>query len=1295
MFASKSTLGNRPSAKAQSSREELVNKRYNLVEPTGVHPLDGANNNLKFPDFQPWKHSPREDLIAVNHLQRGYFESPQVGNELLSARNIMHQLLRTKNSLDELSSNLLKSFDMRSMNNKVGPGSYKPPPRVTLTDQKREAWLKDLANDEVPLRKLARTIPHGVRNKTLIEQCISKKIPVNRAIWFVRCVSTNELRGLKRKGGANIEYTWIQEWTTQVVEFIEKLSHDYLKFETFQQAKESWKVNMNYMLRFASNLFIENLIERETFKSWILTFFKSCKVFELPLSLTIVKMFWMEILKTDFIVKELTEGMIQRYEQVSSCKNVLESKEITITDHELNESIKTKIMEQMKGLLIGSFEKSNDNFILPNNWEQLCPTVKSVLNLDDPIVKRKFDLINYRNESLMINYSLNKSHAMKDIIAELDSCDTQIEYKAIISLILKEDWRQNLKLLIQWALTKYRYSSYRIYLCAELAKRLKNNPSIPLKDLEQEILNIVFELPENRDDLRLQDVFVLLNELSQVKLFKAPIYMRRLISSGLIYQSDNKEEKTMHASILKNLRPQKGSQAALILKNLADVNECNVNYEEKLKFGMEILEAGMDTFADTQALESLEVGLKLQLSEIYLSKILSRENLFPLITYKEFERILKAFTSLGDIRGCCKVIISALESQSLERQELMLVSEWMLAHSKLVNILTNIETVLLAMLQNSTRLRLGTSMKSFWDHFARSSNKYSEDIDQILKTNELEYDLATVMISLADSELKITYEELLLEANFHNNFQVLIRTLFNNTSDDNKIKNTLTLLKILQLCNPTEFNRVLFVHIKKTYSSSTELFKYEPLLELIIAGLLSIQMTVETFMGFNSQLHFSFIQDLLFKEPIHSYSCDWFKLAILRDRFKHDNYEILLNLVKRSLSEKEQTRVDTIQSDSAEIISSLMSYTTSNTYNNEQRNLFLEILTSHQKMVIASIEFEDEAFKGKVITWLDEIIVSRSRDLDTEQGTTTQLVEYIKRVNRFNLPIVQLLFKLVLRPDIGEADLLSILKIVVCDMSERKKIMGSIFELLDTSLKIRLIHFLESMFLSSPTFPCVSVDDNALDLGPLTDTLVTLSLGTQNINLPDELVFCLDGSLVTLIKVLSQPDRDNDDLYAAISLFLKIIIIHKPFLINILTERNTIKENFLNNLVNLLTTKLVSQNLQLKNLLYDLLLSIKSSINELNSNQKNNVKLPVSIVSLPNISKPVGKAEPPLQNRQNLHDISVVNNLYLYLKTTSSFHEFSIKPFDMVEDSNPIETLNDTAISLQLFETSIERKNPT
>lgn len=129
--------------------------------------------------------------------------------------------------LRSLSSLYLAILEKRQSYSAItAPSTFKPPPRVTLPDQKREAWLRDLANPLVPLRRLSRTIPHGLKGPTLLEQCATKCIPAARAVWFVRCVGANELRGLKRKGVGSLalggEAKWIKEWTGQVVQFLEK-----------------------------------------------------------------------------------------------------------------------------------------------------------------------------------------------------------------------------------------------------------------------------------------------------------------------------------------------------------------------------------------------------------------------------------------------------------------------------------------------------------------------------------------------------------------------------------------------------------------------------------------------------------------------------------------------------------------------------------------------------------------------------------------------------------------------------------------------------------------------------------------------------------------------------------------------------------------------------------------------------------------------------------------------------------------------------------------------------------------
>lgn len=104
---------------------------------------------------------------------------------------------------------------------------FKLPPRVTVTDTRRETWLRDLTNAAIPLRKLSRTIPHGLRGKVLLDQCLLKAVPVDRAMWLARCVGAQELRAFKRKGAASVvtlaesELRWLKDWTTTAQLFLE------------------------------------------------------------------------------------------------------------------------------------------------------------------------------------------------------------------------------------------------------------------------------------------------------------------------------------------------------------------------------------------------------------------------------------------------------------------------------------------------------------------------------------------------------------------------------------------------------------------------------------------------------------------------------------------------------------------------------------------------------------------------------------------------------------------------------------------------------------------------------------------------------------------------------------------------------------------------------------------------------------------------------------------------------------------------------------------------------------------
>lgn len=160
--------------------------------------------------------------------KQGHYDRTQVSqNESNTARPSLYAQLKHRSGLHLLSSVFTAALEKRQNHNTVAnPSTFKPPPRVTLTDNKREVWLRDLANSSVPLRRLSRTIPHGIRGKVLLDQCLSKWIPVSRAVWLAKCVGANEIRAFKRKGtsgtlAVGLEAKWVRDWTATVQQFLE------------------------------------------------------------------------------------------------------------------------------------------------------------------------------------------------------------------------------------------------------------------------------------------------------------------------------------------------------------------------------------------------------------------------------------------------------------------------------------------------------------------------------------------------------------------------------------------------------------------------------------------------------------------------------------------------------------------------------------------------------------------------------------------------------------------------------------------------------------------------------------------------------------------------------------------------------------------------------------------------------------------------------------------------------------------------------------------------------------------
>ncbi|KKF96658.1 Mediator of RNA polymerase II transcription subunit 12 [Ceratocystis platani] len=194
--------------------------------------------NSGFADFFPWTGNHAEDQMSEQIIRSGYFDKPPSTHpETNTARPTVLPQIKQKTGLTALSTIFASVMAQRRATGQItSTSTFKPPPRVTLTDTKRELWLKDLASPASSLRKLSRTIPHGIRGKSLLEQCLNKKVPIDRAVWL-----------------ANI--------------------------------------------RFSTNLYSEGLLDRDHYVDWLVQSLENCPQPKLPIWLLISRIYWADLLK--------------------------------------------------------------------------------------------------------------------------------------------------------------------------------------------------------------------------------------------------------------------------------------------------------------------------------------------------------------------------------------------------------------------------------------------------------------------------------------------------------------------------------------------------------------------------------------------------------------------------------------------------------------------------------------------------------------------------------------------------------------------------------------------------------------------------------------------------------------------------------------------------------------------------------------------------------------------------------------------------------------------------------------
>lgn len=651
-------------------------------------------------DFSPWTGLHPEDILNEQVIKTGYFDKPPgpSQNESNSARQSIWPNLSQKNNiaLQTLSHLFTQVLDKRQGLAKcTAPSTFKPPPRVTVTDTKREAWLKDLANTNIPLRRQSRTIPHGIRGKLLMEQCLAKSIPLQRAVWLAKCVGANELRSFRRKGvsgsaAAQGETKWVRDWTVQVEQFLESVADAC--------GQENWRTKIDYAIKLVSAFYSENLLDKDEYLDWLVRTFTSAPLNKLPLWIIIVQIYWRDLTTIGRRGRKLASAILEHLYVLAEKRNPA------------LEPLKTRLQKLITVLATSA----NGCLVLPNVWEKYKRMLSSEeLQTSSQELQQTLATVAKRNELLSAPIERTAETTRSPVLAlytMLDGVDLDVDMITLPGrcLDLVPNVYELVRAILHWCSTLYRRGDVRIYISAKIIAHLHNTghdtDGAVLAYLQQH--NSGFH-PEAKQ------VWSVVGELVFHDCFATGAYLQWLIASGVIFSSDKSSLATgLLSSLPVHQMPQRlrNLRKTLLARlETADDEELSVN-NAKLNIEQALATSCMQ-YADDDGVMACHSGsAKLMIGHWICERAadLASNSAMSLSAFGVMRSVLEIF---GDLPAVSSLIEAALCTE--DTQLLATIADTLSMHALGFTILGSFDRALDRLMKQHKALRSHSLDRAF------------------------------------------------------------------------------------------------------------------------------------------------------------------------------------------------------------------------------------------------------------------------------------------------------------------------------------------------------------------------------------------------------------------------------------------------------------------------------------------------------------------------------------------------------------------------------------------------------
>ncbi|KAF5322492.1 hypothetical protein D9619_001365 [Psilocybe cf. subviscida] len=421
-----------------------------------------AEADLGYVGYHPPKPGQEEDALSENNVKNGYHLAQPVSVETFSAQSMINESLGDPQNLTRLEQLMNEVFIRRA--DRIPPipqSTFKIPTRVTLNDSKRQAWFADLANSNVPLHKLGKSVPHGAKGHDLLDMLHTKNVAIPRAVWLLRVLGANETAGLRNKP-TYVPTQYSVDWANIMTSYMKKQLQEIalpsaprlalnIK-QTFKgvlgdaESREKWMSRFAYCLKLLRTFYAEDLVDHRTFLTWLVQQMITCNLAQAGFVSRLTDEYLNEILPSRALARPLVEACLVKLSEIQ-----------TTSAYEFLKDT----AEVLKVLVQASTSQ---------HYEQNCRDIGQVMS-------DNLESIKSRNEAMLFHgpiaqASARLGSAVSDVKL-LNSISAETDLNTVPYFCPSGDdvnFKEKLDMLLTWSVTPLQFGDHRPFAAVTLIR---------------------------------------------------------------------------------------------------------------------------------------------------------------------------------------------------------------------------------------------------------------------------------------------------------------------------------------------------------------------------------------------------------------------------------------------------------------------------------------------------------------------------------------------------------------------------------------------------------------------------------------------------------------------------------------------------------------------------------------------------------------------------------------------------------------------------------------------------------